>query len=134
MTHKNAVVFYYEAPIIIERRENDYQAAAFAFCATFKRGIHRPKFDLLQFFSLIYSSMDKFLSVQENKNLLFLLSYTEKNVPLHNPLRNETHLQLLKAAGPAYYVFQPQKVITICLFFKLTRSSKTGKESFLRQI
>ena len=36
-------------------------------------------------------------------------------------------------AGPAYYLLHPQKGITICLFFKLTRPSKTGKESFLRQ-
>ena len=37
--------------------------------------------------------------------------------------------------GPAYYVLHPQKGITICVFLTfLTRPSKTGKESFFRQI
>ena len=37
------------------------------------------------------------------------------------------------AGWTAYYVLHPQKVITICLFLKLTRPSETGKESFLSE-
>ena len=42
-------------------------------------------------------------------------------------------LMVFTTGGPAYYVLHPQKGITI-FFFYLTRPSKAGKESFLRQI
>ena len=56
-----------------------------------------------------------------------MLNFTWKGVP-------GVYYSKSNAGGPAYHVLHPHKGLTNCFFFLLTRPSKAGKESFLRQI
>ena len=69
---KNAVVFYYEAKIIIEMREKLLTRGGVYIL----RDLNRPKSDHRLFFFRICASMDKLLSFQE-KNITNFFSIVQ---------------------------------------------------------